>query len=269
MDVDLERPVWPTPDVEEAEPGHPVSSKDRQSERRAVVRSRRALGVACLITAGVPIALIISLWRNLTLPFWYNEQWRAYYISKPGNWWSALKTDGGPFPAGWYFLERGVGLALRKHGARHANTGHRLPADHVCAVDAAGETVDVAGPCGDRRAGRRLDGNPGELRRPIVRVSDRRRRGCRHRVAVRRGGEPGAEPVGGHADVARLRRHRSGVRLQHPRHLRCRTSPSPRCVSPGVGPVSRSQDGGSGGRRRRSPCTHQVLRCATERTHQE
>ena len=107
MDVDLERPVWPTPDVEEAEPDCPVSRKDRQSERRAVLRSRRALGVACLVTAGVPIALIISLWRNLTLPFWYNEQWRAYYISKPGDWWSALKTDGGPFPAGWYFLERG------------------------------------------------------------------------------------------------------------------------------------------------------------------
>ncbi len=71
-----------------------------------MVRSRRALGVAGLVTAGVPIALIISLWRNLTLPFWYNEQWRAYYIAKPGDWWSALKTDGGPFPAGWYFLER-------------------------------------------------------------------------------------------------------------------------------------------------------------------
>lgn len=41
------------------------------------------------------------------MSFWYNEQWRAYYISKPADWWAALKTDGAPFPAGWYFLERG------------------------------------------------------------------------------------------------------------------------------------------------------------------
>jgi len=40
------------------------------------------------------------------MTFWYNEQWRAYYISKPGDWWAALKGDGAPFPAGWYFLER-------------------------------------------------------------------------------------------------------------------------------------------------------------------
>ena len=29
-----------------------------------------------------------------------------YYISKPGDWWTALKGDGAPFPAGWFFLER-------------------------------------------------------------------------------------------------------------------------------------------------------------------
>ena len=50
--------------------------------------------------------MVVTLWQNLTEPFWYNEQWRAYYISNPGNWWAALKTDGAPFPGGWYFLER-------------------------------------------------------------------------------------------------------------------------------------------------------------------
>ena len=59
-----------------------------------------------VIAAGLPIALLLSLWQNLTVAFWYNEQWRAYYISVPGNWWAALKGDGAPFPAGWYFLER-------------------------------------------------------------------------------------------------------------------------------------------------------------------
>jgi hypothetical protein len=105
-DLDLERPVRPTQSVGDAAPVRQISRKDGHSGRREVSRSRRTLAVACLVTAGIPIALIISLWRNLKLPFWYNEQWRAYYISKPGDWWSALKTDGGPFPAGWYFLER-------------------------------------------------------------------------------------------------------------------------------------------------------------------
>ena len=27
-------------------------------------------------------------------------------LSNQGNWWPALKSDGTPFPAGWYFLER-------------------------------------------------------------------------------------------------------------------------------------------------------------------
>ena len=63
-------------------------------------------GRPLLICAGVPTGILISLWSNLTLPFWFNEQWRAYYISNQGNWWQALKSDGAPFPAGWYFLER-------------------------------------------------------------------------------------------------------------------------------------------------------------------
>ena len=54
----------------------------------------------------MPTAIALCLWRNLTEPFWFNEQWRAYYISNPGNWFEALKSDGAPFPAGWYFLER-------------------------------------------------------------------------------------------------------------------------------------------------------------------
>ena len=81
----------------------PLPRGGHRTERR---RSRRKLAVAILITAGLPTALLLSLWQNLTLPFWYNEQWRAYYISVSGNWWSALKGGGAPFPAGWYFLER-------------------------------------------------------------------------------------------------------------------------------------------------------------------
>jgi hypothetical protein len=82
------------------------SSRSRGALRREQRRSRRKLAVAILITAGLPASLLLSLWRNLTVPFWYNEQWRAYYISISGNWWSALKGDGAPFPAGWFVFER-------------------------------------------------------------------------------------------------------------------------------------------------------------------
>jgi len=77
-----------------------------RTQRRARQRERRGLLGAVLICALVPSAIVLTLWRNLTEPFWFNEQWRAYYISNPGNWWGALKSDGAPFPAGWYFLER-------------------------------------------------------------------------------------------------------------------------------------------------------------------
>ena len=104
----------------------------RRDLRRKRDRTRRELLVAVLICAGLPTVFLASLWGNLTEPFWFNEQWRAYYISNSGNWWAALKDAGGgtggigaPFPAGWYFLERVSGslfgsteLALRLPTAR-------------------------------------------------------------------------------------------------------------------------------------------------------
>ena len=65
---------------------------------------RLGLAGAIVVCAGVPTAIVLSLWSNLNESFWYNEQWRAYYISLSGNWSAALKGDGAPFPAGWYFL---------------------------------------------------------------------------------------------------------------------------------------------------------------------
>ena len=67
-------------------------------------RARVALAWALVI--GVPLAVVATLWANLDRTFWFNEQWRAYYISKSHGWWAALRVDGAPFPAGWYFLER-------------------------------------------------------------------------------------------------------------------------------------------------------------------
>lgn len=99
----------------------PVSSPvGRAARRRRRVRSRRQLSSAMLACVGIPTLVLLLLWRNLTEPFWYNEQWRAYYVSAGGNWWATVKTDGAPFSAGWYFLERFSGeifgsteLALR------------------------------------------------------------------------------------------------------------------------------------------------------------
>ena len=102
----------PGEDIDTAEPdlgSSPVRRVPR-AERRAAQRERRGLLVAVLLCALVPSAVVLTLWRNLTEPFWFNEQWRAYYISNPGNWWEALKSDGAPFPAGWYFLERISGV---------------------------------------------------------------------------------------------------------------------------------------------------------------
>ena len=80
--------------------------RDLPGQIRAEQRERRGLRVAVLLCAVLPSAIVLTLWRNLTEPFWFNEQWRAYYISNPGNWWEALKSDGAPFSVGWYFLER-------------------------------------------------------------------------------------------------------------------------------------------------------------------
>jgi hypothetical protein len=83
--------------------------------RRRRTRSRNGLIWAIVICTAVPTAIVLSLWDNLTQPFWFNEQWRADYISASGNWWVELKNAGAqgvgaPFPAGWYFLERVSGV---------------------------------------------------------------------------------------------------------------------------------------------------------------
>ncbi len=98
-------------------------STDHQPSARPAAPGRALkirLGAATAVCIAVPVALLLSLWSNLNLPFWYNEQWRAYYIADHGNWWQALRNDGAPFPAGWYLIERVSGdlfgtteLALR------------------------------------------------------------------------------------------------------------------------------------------------------------
>ena len=84
----------PDSEVEATRP--PPSRQEVRQQRKEAARSGRGTVAALFVCAGVPTAVVLSLWSNLTLPFWYNEQWRAYYISNQNNWWEALKSDGAP-----------------------------------------------------------------------------------------------------------------------------------------------------------------------------
>jgi hypothetical protein len=99
----------PGPGPEVPRPSRSAARRQRQASTR---RSRRGLVAALVICAAAPTAVVLSLWSNLTEPFWFNEQWRAYFISNSTNWWAALKTDNAPFPAAWFFLERASGAVF-------------------------------------------------------------------------------------------------------------------------------------------------------------
>jgi len=108
MTTDAPVPPAPVETAPAPAPGVDASPTRREArnQRRRRERSWRGLLGAILVCAAVPTAVALSLWNNLTEPFGFNEQWRAYYVSNPGSWFEALKSDGAPFPAGWYFLER-------------------------------------------------------------------------------------------------------------------------------------------------------------------
>jgi hypothetical protein len=97
------------PDVSGGGPHSVRTRRDLRLERSRKRRSQRGLGAAIVVSAGVPLAVVLALWSNLNLPFWFNEQWRSYYIAAPGDWWATLganKAPSAPFPAGWFILER-------------------------------------------------------------------------------------------------------------------------------------------------------------------
>lgn len=102
-------PLVQNPEGTSAPARRPQGRRDLRLERRRKRRTTEGLVAAIAVTAGVPLALVLTLWSNLNLPFWFNEQWRSYYISAPGDWWATLganKAPSAPFPAGWFMLER-------------------------------------------------------------------------------------------------------------------------------------------------------------------
>ena len=44
--------------------------------------------------------------RAIRQPFWYDEQWRAYFVSVRHGWWAAIAKSNAPMSAGWYVSER-------------------------------------------------------------------------------------------------------------------------------------------------------------------
>ena len=91
-----------------------------------------------------------------------------------GNWFEALKSDGAPFPAGWYFLERLSRLALRQHRAGPAAPDGSLPPVGCVLLMLLARGGWPIGGGRRRRPGRRPDRHAGELRPPAVRVPGRR-----------------------------------------------------------------------------------------------
>jgi hypothetical protein len=98
LDARPARPAQEAPTSADEPPPEGRAARTRRRVERH--RRRRDLVAAIVVCAVVPSIVVVTLWDNLTEPFWFNEQWRAYYISNSGNWWAALKTDGAPFPAG-------------------------------------------------------------------------------------------------------------------------------------------------------------------------
>ena len=241
-------PVPPAP-VETPAPAHPVldaspTRRQARNQRRRGKRSWRGLCGAILVCAAVPTAVVLSLWSNLTEPFGFNEQWRAYYVSNPGNWFEALKSDGAPVPGRLVLPGAALELAVRQHRARPAAPDRPVPARRLRAAHAAGAPVDADGGGRRRRPGGRPDRHPRELLPsscPSTRSTPLQwwRWSC---CTTSPGGRPAdvAIPAG----VPGLRRGGPGVHLQHAGDLRRRAAAAPRCAAAGPPSDLRRADGG-------------------------
>jgi hypothetical protein len=81
---------------------HPLRAGSRRGARWTWVPA-----ALCVV---VPVAILVSLGRTLEAPFWYDEQWRADYISYHGGWLQALRADHvSSIAVGWLIVERIVG----------------------------------------------------------------------------------------------------------------------------------------------------------------
>ncbi len=79
-------------------------------------RSRRSAAVAALVVALLLAGLLGILHAYLTRPFWYDEIWRAHFVSEPArSMWSELTVANTPSAVGWLGLTRLCGEVFGWH----------------------------------------------------------------------------------------------------------------------------------------------------------
>ena len=97
----------------------PVSGREmRQGEAMTggPARGRRTDLVAVVALLGLVAAVEVAVRGAAARPLWYDELWRAYYVSAPaGELWSALRHANAPVPLGWLALTRGLAAVLGWH----------------------------------------------------------------------------------------------------------------------------------------------------------
>jgi hypothetical protein len=69
------------------------------------------------VVGGVLVVVEVVLRDYLTRPFWYDEIWRAHFVSEPAStFWSELSRANTPSAAGWMALSRLAGDVFGWHG---------------------------------------------------------------------------------------------------------------------------------------------------------
>lgn len=59
------------------------------------------------LVIAAPAIVVVALWRTMTAPLWFNEQWRAFFISYRGGWIQAIRADHlAALAVGWFAIER-------------------------------------------------------------------------------------------------------------------------------------------------------------------
>jgi hypothetical protein len=82
-------------------------------EPRQARRLARGDAIAAAVVVAAFIAFAVATRRAIGEPLWYDEQWRAYFVSVHDHWWSEISHSNAPMSLAWYVGER---LAIATRG---------------------------------------------------------------------------------------------------------------------------------------------------------
>ena len=83
------------------------ADRDGRTDGRTAVARRRSAVAATVLVAAVPIVVLLVLRKFLSASLWFNEQWRAEFISYPGGWLQGMRADHlASIAVGWFLVER-------------------------------------------------------------------------------------------------------------------------------------------------------------------